>query len=222
MSLTWSGPANREPRRGGPFRADPRAFSAWRPRSGARCRGWTRHIRRACGGRWGRAAAFKSAMRCGHRVQAAPVRGLAFRGGCRVDAAAFAEQPLEDQARIVLERKRRRRALERQVRRGRCPVVVFGRQLQRRELGLLAQRLCRQLIDGDADLNLALGQLHARHERRQRPVMEPGLRPIRVGGEAAEHEKLLLVRRQRSQRFAELVAGAFANGAPPVLITPSG
>ena len=95
---------------------------------------------------------------------------------------AVAEQAIEDHARIDLHRQRSGRraprnrvhvgAAEADVAGSHQPAEIFGGEFERRQRRFLADLLRRDLIDGDARLNIgAVGALgmHAVQEHRGRP-----------------------------------------------------
>ena len=119
-------------------------------------------LARPCCGRPGRACVCRRAISSVHRVEQAgalPQRGEAVGG-----AAAVAEQALEDDARMRLGRQRRRRRRPREVVLVDAGVAVVAladgreqvhRQLERRQLRLLADLLGGDLVDGRAEVVVA-------------------------------------------------------------------
>ena len=129
-------------------------------------------------------------------------------------AAAVAEQPLEDDARMCLrgQRRRRRRPREIVLVDARVAVVALAdgleqvhRQLQRRQQRLPADLLRGDLIDGGAEVVVgALGPL--RFRRAQKRGVGSGVRP-RIGVlqlQVRDHRELIHERAERLQRRREL------------------
>ena len=165
------------------------------------------------------------------RTESRMLRSVAICVGARrpIGAAAAAEHPLEQDARIVLHRQRRRRsppgdgvgvgAAEPDVARAGQVAAVDG-HLQRGELRLVAERLRDQLIDRDAGLDLGgVGALRrdVGEEARRGAGMHAGAgggRRRRVVGEPREHGDAIAERLERLHRRREREAGTLLRGRP--------
>ena len=137
--------------------------------------------------------------------------------------AAVAKQALEDGARVVLGRQRRRRRPPRQrvhvdaavaVPAVADQIVQVEAQLERRQRRILAEHRRRDLIGGDAVVHVgAFGVLrvHAGEPgARAARVVAVGAVVRRVGvvlGQPAEDDHLILERRQRRQDRRQLEVG---------------
>ena len=143
-------------------------------------------------------------------------------------AAALAEHPLEHLPRVDLHRHRRRRRPPRQrvhvdaavvaVARSDEARLIFGRDFNRRERGVLADRHRRDLIRRDAGIRVhALRRLrpHPAQPRRRAQRVDRG----RVGGAMAEARDDVHVVAERLERLEdgrELEVGAFLRRRPAV------
>ncbi len=138
--------------------------------------------------------------------------------GGRVGAVALAEQPLEDGARIDFRRQRAGRSTprHRHVGAGVAGVAVAGErlrleaELERGQLRVFAEFLRRDLIGGDAEVEIGaagLVRVDAGEERRRRArvvARAVAERPARHLRQPAEHVELLPERLERLHRRAEL------------------
>ena len=155
------------------------------------------------------------------RVEHAPLLAQPRQPRLRIRAGAVAEQALEHDARVVLRRQRRVLALPADRVRvgagepgvaGACRLAGLDRQLERRQLRLLARLLREDLIHRDAGVEPGLAR--RRRDVGQEPRAGFRVRAARPSGrrnalQAAQHEHLLAKRRQRAQRRRELVGRAF-------------
>ena len=166
----------------------------------------------------------------GHEVEDAAV--LAEAGQPRLDVRAVGgpEQALEHRARVVLHRQRRgRRAPGDRVRIGAAIALIAGAQhldridgqLQRRELGLVAEGPRGDLIHRDAGADvgtLGLLDVHAGQPRRRGAgVVANPFTLARNGdlvGQTAQHVDLLAHRRQRLEHRRQLQRGTGPLGGP--------
>ena len=139
-------------------------------------------------------------------------------------AAALAEQALEDDARMRLGRQRRRRRRPREVVLIDAGVAVVAladrleqihRQLERRQLRLLADLLRGDLIDRGAEVVVgALGPLRLRRaeERGVRGRVRAGIGVLQL--QVRDDRELIGDRRERLERRRELVEPALARRRP--------
>ena len=155
-----------------------------------------------------------------HRIEHAALLAHAREAHFRIGRPGVAEQPLEDDARIVLRRQRRVGALPddgagvraRVAGVARARVLArFHRQLERWQLRLLACLVGENLIHRDADVEPGL----ARRRRHVGEESRAGLRmraaralARRQAVEPAHDEHLLAVRRQRAEGRRQLVIRA--------------
>ncbi len=156
----------------------------------------------------------------GHRIEHAALLAHAREPHFRIGRPGIAEQPLEDNARIVLRRQRRVGALpdDRAGVRARVAGIAragvlarFHRQLERRQLRLLAGLVGENLIHRDADVEpgLARRRRHVGEEPRARLRMRAARTLARRQAvEAADDEDILAVRRERAERRRQLVVRA--------------
>ena len=144
---------------------------------------------------------------------------LALLGG-----VAVAEQPLEDDLRIVLHRQRRVRTLPRNrvaVRAAQAVAAVqarlFDRQLERRQGRVLPDLLRGNLIDGDAERRLRAGFGERAAEKRGGRAVVIRRRAAAVGigvPQIADDVDLVVERLERLQDRRELEAGALGCRRP--------
>ena len=172
----------------------------------------------------------------GHEVEDAAVLSDAGQPRLHVGAVGGAEQPLEHRARVVFHRQRcRRRAPGDRVHVGAAIALVartehldrIDRQLERRQLCLLAVLLRHDLVQGGAGADVgALGLLHVHPGEpggcRTRVVAHPFALSGDgdVVGEPGQHVYLPRHRGERLQHRRELERGARACRRPGAHLNP--
>ena len=143
-----------------------------------------------------------------------------------------AEHPFEHRARVDLDRQRRRLRSPRQGVAVRAAVARVARteevtritaELERRELRLRSHVLRHDLIHRDAcpDIGtLGFLRMHTGQVARGRACVVPGAfsgqRICRLVHQSAQHEQVIVERRQRRQRRRQVESGAFDGRRPPV------
>ena len=165
-----------------------------------------------------------------HRVENAAIGLRTRQARGRIGALTVAEEPLEDRARIVLHRQRRRRRAPGDRRDvgatepGVAGAGELGRlqaELERRELRVPAEVGRRNLVDGDPRLEVgALGRLHVDAGQERAADASMAARRLarapnpRLVVEAAQHQHAITVRRERGQDRAEREVGSDGGGRP--------
>ncbi len=166
-----------------------------------------------------------------HRIENAAVFLNACDARPRVGALAVAEQPLEHRARIDFHRHRRgRRTPRNRVGVGAAIARVavahqtrrFERQLQRRQLGLLAKLARRDLIDRNTRANVdpfSLLRMYAGQECGARARVVARSVAQRITGllrEPGQDKETVLERSERVQSRSELEAGPLRGRRPTI------